>query len=49
LRDEGLTIFASVAEAVEIAEKAAIPVVLNPSQGHRKTHVGEKQSNLSYG
>ena len=47
LRDEGLTIFASVAEAVEIAEKAAIPVVLSHHKVIGKPMWGKSNQTLA--
>ena len=47
LRDEGLTLFASVAEAVEIAEKAAIPVVLTHHKVIGKPMWGKSNQTLA--
>jgi dihydroorotase/N-acyl-D-amino-acid deacylase len=47
LRDEGLTLFASVAEALEIAEKADIPVVLTHHKVIGKPMWGKSDQTLS--
>ena len=47
LRDEGLTLFASVAEAIEIAEKAAIHVVLTHHKVIGKPMWGKSNQTLA--
>ena len=47
LRDEGLTLFASVAEAIEIAEKATIPVVLTHHKVIGKPMWGKSNQTLA--
>lgn len=47
LRDEGLSLLASVAEAVEIAEKAAIPVVLTHHKVIGKPMWGKSDQTLA--